>query len=152
MSKFVKKDQVFLNNPATTRDEVLKFVSEQAVDLGIADDADCVLSAILEREAEGATGLKDGFAIPHAQADCIRDNAVVVVKTAQPIEWETMDKKPVTCAIALLCPEGEAGKGHLRLLSQLTTLLMRPKFCETVMSATDAEHIASAINEGLDGK
>ncbi len=150
MSKFVKKDQIFLDNPVKTRDELLRFVAEQAVELGVADDADCVLSAILDRESEGATGLKDGFAIPHAQADCIKESAVIVVKPSEPIEWETMDKKPVTCAIALLCPAGEAGKGHLKLLSQLTVLLMNPKFCETVQSADDAEHIADAINDGLD--
>lgn len=152
MSGFVKKDEVFLNVDVKTREEVLEFISKEAVRLGVADDEATLLDAFHKRENEGATGLQGGFAIPHAQSDDIKKIAVIVVKPSTPIEWETLDGQPVTVAIALLCPTGEAGKGHLRMLSQLAVMLMKPKFCETVQNAEDSEHIAEAINSCLKGE
>lgn len=152
MSKLVKADHVFLDVPVTTRDEVLQFLSDKAAELGAADDAEAVLAAFEKRESEGATGLQGGFAIPHAQADVVKKGTVLVVKPQSPVEWETMDGKPVSVAIALLCPTGEAGKGHLKMLSHLAVLLMQPKFCDTLLGAEDAEAIAEAIDEGLDAE
>lgn len=152
MSGFVKKDEVFVDVPVSTREEVLEFISKEAVRLGVADDEKTVLDAFHKRESEGATGLQGGFAIPHAQSDSIKKSAVIVVKPEKAVEWETLDGNPVTVAIALLCPTGEAGKDHLRMLSQLAVMLMRPKFCDTVRNADDEEHIAEAINSCLDGE
>ena len=152
MSGFVKKDEVFIDVDVSTREEVLEFISKEAVRLGVADDEATVLDAFHKRESEGATGLQGGFAIPHAQSDAIKKSAVIVVKPKQTIEWETLDGSPVTVAIGLLCPTGEAGKDHLRLLSQLAVMLMRPKFCDTVRDAEDASHIADAINSCFDGE
>ena len=51
MSDFVDASHVFLDNPAATRDEVLEFIAEKAVELGVSDDKDAVLKAFQDREA-----------------------------------------------------------------------------------------------------
>lgn len=147
---FVKVENVFVAENFASRDEALSFVSNQAVKAGLADDADAVMNAFLAREAEGTTGMMEGFAIPHAKSDAITEAAVIVVKDdSGVIGWDTMDGAPVNVAIALLIPGAQAGTTHLKILSKVAEALMDEGFRATVKGSTDAAEIAKTINARL---
>ena len=147
---FVKVENVFVAENFASRDEALSFVSNQAVKAGVADDADAVMNAFLAREAEGSTGMMEGFAIPHAKSDAITDAAVIVVKDDSGVTgWDTMDGAPVNVAIALLIPGAQAGTTHLKILSKVAEALMDEGFRATVKGSTDAAEIAKTINARL---
>ena len=149
-SDFVKVENVFVAEDFASRDEALSFVSNQAVKAGIADDADAVMNAFLAREAEGTTGMMEGFAIPHAKSDAITEAAVIVVKDDSGVTgWDTMDGAPVNVAIALLIPGAQAGTTHLKILSKVAEALMDEGFRATVKGSTDAAEIAKTINARL---
>ena len=151
MSDFMQASNVFLDNPATTVEEALTFISEKSVELGIADDAAAVLKAFYRREEEGSTGMVNGFSIPHAKSDAIGKASVIVVKFANEIaDWETMDDEKVICAIALLVPGSETGTSHLKLLSRVAVMLMDEDFRRTVKASSDAAAIAALINRNLE--
>ena len=147
---FVKVENVFVAEDFASRDEALSFVSNQAVKAGIAGDADAVMNAFLAREAEGTTGMMEGFAIPHAKSDAITEAAVIVVKDDSGVTgWDTMDGAPVNVAIALLIPGAQAGTTHLKILSKVAEALMDEDFRATVKDSTDAAEIAKTINARL---
>lgn len=147
---FLKVENVFVAENFASRDEALSFVSNQAVKAGVADDADAVMNAFLAREAEGSTGMMEGFAIPHAKSDAITDAAVIVVKDDSGVTgWDTMDGAPVNVAIALLIPGAQAGTTHLKILSKVAEALMDEGFRATVKGSTDAAEIAKTINARL---
>lgn len=147
---FVKVENVFVAEDFASRDEALSFVSNQAVKAGIAGDADAVMNAFLAREAEGTTGMMEGFAIPHAKSDAINEAAVIVVKDESGVTgWDTMDGAPVNVAIALLIPGAQAGTTHLKILSKVAEALMDEDFRATVKGSTDAAEIAKTINARL---
>lgn len=147
---FVKVENVFVAEDFASRDEALSFVSNQAVKAGLADDADAVMNAFLAREAEGTTGMMEGFAIPHAKSDAITEAAVIVVKDDSGVTgWDTMDGAPVNVAIALLIPGAQAGTTHLKILSKVAEALMDEDFRATVKGSTDAAEIAKTINARL---
>ena len=147
---FVKVENVFVAEDFASRDEALSFVSNQAVKAGIAGDADAVMNAFLAREAEGTTGMMEGFAIPHAKSDAITEAAVIVVKDESGVTgWDTMDGAPVNVAIALLIPGAQAGTTHLKILSKVAEALMDQDFRATVKGSTDAAEIAKTINARL---
>ncbi len=147
---FVKVENVFVAEDFASRDEALSFVSNQAVKAGLANDADAVMNAFLAREAEGTTGMMEGFAIPHAKSDAITEAAVIVVKDDSGVTgWDTMDGAPVNVAIALLIPGAQAGTTHLKILSKVAEALMDEDFRATVKGSTDAAEIAKTINARL---
>ena len=152
MSEFVSASNVVLDCSASSVDEVLKLLSEQAVSFGIAEDAEALHEAFKAREAEGTTGMMGGFAIPHAKSDTVKRAAIIVDKFSEGVAWPSMDNEPVTCAIALLTPVAEAGTTHLQLLSKVAVLLMDEGFRASVQGATDAETIAELVNAGLDAE
>ncbi len=147
---FVKVENVFVAEDFASRDEALSFVSNQAVKAGVASDADAVMNAFLAREAEGTTGMMEGFAIPHAKSDAITVAAVIVVKDDSGVTgWDTMDGAPVNVAIALLIPGAQAGTTHLKILSKVAEALMDEDFRATVKGSTNAAEIAKTINARL---
>lgn len=147
---FVKVENVFVAEDFASRDEALSFVSNQAVKAGVASDADAVMNAFLAREAEGTTGMMEGFAIPHAKSDAINEAAVIVVKDESGVTgWDTMDGAPVNVAIALLIPGAQAGTTHLKILSKVAEALMDEDFRATVKGSTNAAEVAKTINARL---
>lgn len=120
------------------------------LEAGIANDSDALLAAFLKRESEGTTGMVDGYAIPHAKTDAVVRPAVVVLKAADGVAaWDTMDGAPVTCAIALLVPESQAGTAHLQILSKVATALTDDVFRAACKAEDDPAKVAGLINERL---
>lgn len=146
---FVKPEQVFVGESFASRDELLTFVSKKAVEQGIAQDADELMSAFIAREDMGTTGMTDNFAIPHAKSTTVTNAAVMAIKTSDIAGWETLDQKPVEVAIALLIPDTEAGTTHLKLLSKVAEALMDDEFRSAVKGTDDAAAIAKLINDRL---
>ena len=147
---FVKASNVLCDQTVENRDAALALISERAVEAGIAEDSAALYAAFLKREAEGTTGMVEGFAIPHAKSDTVKTAQVMVLKSSEGIaSWETMDESPVTCAIALLVPESEAGTSHLQILSKVATALTDEAFRAAVKSTDDPAAIVKLINERL---
>ena len=149
MSAFISKENVLLNQHAATREEVLRIISNYAVELGAADDADAVYEGFMFRENLDKTGLTEGFAIPHCKTAAIKHAAVIPFKNDKAIEWPSFDEQPVDIAMALLVPESEAGDTHIRLLSKTAVLLMDADFKKLLRESDDAEAIAEAINKEI---
>ncbi len=152
MSDFVKAENVFVNQHAASREEVLRAIAGHAAELGVTDDADAVYQAFLAREEMGETGMTDGFAVPHAKSAAIKNATVIVYKNDEALEWPSFDKNPVDISLALLVPDGEAGTTHIKLLSKTAVLLMNEDFKSFMRESNDAQAIADRINEGIDAE
>lgn len=152
MKEFVKPAQVLLDLDCTTKDQVLSLLSDKALELGITDDRDAVKAAFDAREEEGSTGMMDGFAVPHAKTDAIKDAAVIVTRFVAPIaDWESIDGTEITVGIALLVPDAEAGSTHIALLAQIARALMDEGFREVIRTATEPSQVSELINDRLAG-
>lgn len=149
MSGFVSEENILLNQQATTKEEALRTISDAAARLGVADDADAVYAAFLAREEIDKTGMVDGFAVPHCKTNAVKSAAVIIFKNAQPVEWPSLDDKPVDIAMALLIPDSEAGTTHLRLLSKAAMLLMDDNFKSKLRESDDAADLAATLNVEL---
>ena len=149
MSGFVSEENILLNQQATTKEEALRTISDAAARIGVADDADAVYAAFLAREEIDKTGMVDGFAVPPCKTDAVKSAAVIIFKNAQPVEWPSLDDKPVDIAMALLIPDSEAGTTHLRLLSKAAMLLMDDNFKSKLRESDDAADLAATLNVEL---
>lgn len=149
MSGFVSEENILLNQQATTKEDALRTISDAAARIGVADDADAVYAAFLAREEIDKTGMVDGFAVPHCKTDAVKSAAVIIFKNAQPVEWPSLDDKPVDIAMALLIPNSEAGTTHLRLLSKAAMLLMDDNFKSKLRESDDAADLAATLNVEL---
>ncbi|MDD6705560.1 PTS sugar transporter subunit IIA [Olsenella sp. AGMB03486] len=145
---FVSDDQILLGREAESRHELLRMLCAQAEALGIVKDDEAAYQAFLAREELGATGLTEGFAVPHAKSATIVRPAVMVWKNKTAVPWPSFDEKPVDIAVALFVPEANREE-HIRLLSKTAVLLMDSAFRTMLRESEDAHTIASAISDAL---
>ena len=143
MSEYMKASNVYLDNPATTVEELFKFLAKKAVENGLSDDEQAVFDGFMGRESMGTTGMQGGFAIPHCKSVAVNDAAIYVVKFAGDIEWDSLDGRPIKMALALFAPDGDV---HLSLLSTVAGMLTDESFRSKLEVAEDADAIAEVIN------
>ncbi|MDD5949006.1 MAG: PTS sugar transporter subunit IIA [Lachnospiraceae bacterium] len=141
----LKEDYIFFDVDVKTKEEALRFISNQAQTLGLTDKAEGLYGDFVKREEEFSTGLQDGFAIPHAKSDYAKETAILFVSCKENLDWETMDDKPVNYLFALIVPTTNAGNEHLMMISKLATSLLDDDFKEAVKASTNKTQLKEYI-------
>ena len=72
----IREEYIFLDVDVSSKEQLLDFVSEKALKMGITDNKEGLKSDFLKREAEYSTGLQNEFAIPHAKSEYAKETAV----------------------------------------------------------------------------
>lgn len=101
---FVSANQVTIGYTAASREDALHYLSEQAIELGFADDASAVEAAFIARENEAETGLVAGFAVPHAKSDAIHTPGVAVLKLSSLLSGRALMACPSMSRSHCTCP------------------------------------------------
>jgi len=104
-------------------------------------DEKSIQRVLSEREKLGTTGIGQGVAIPHGKLPGLSGIHAVFARAAAPIDFESVDDRPVDLFFLLLAPE-DAGAAHLRALAHVSRLLRDSSFCEKLRGAAgeDALH------------
>ncbi|WP_054950837.1 PTS sugar transporter subunit IIA [Numidum massiliense] len=132
-----------------TQKDVFARIAELAVVGGIASSKRRIVKGLLAREKEGTTGFLDGFAIPHTQVKDVLKPGIVIVRTMEGVEWQSMDGKPIRFTIALFVPEREAGSTHLTLLASLSRMLVHEEARERLLAAESAQEVYEQLRMAL---
>lgn len=103
---------------------------------GCLRDPSAFEKAVLEREAQGTTGVGGGIAIPHGKSDAVLAPALAAVTLKTPIDYQALDGAPVRLIFLIAAPAG-ADDLHIQVLAKLAQLLMEPDFCTALLEAQD---------------
>ncbi len=90
-------------------------------------DKEKVRKAIFEREKIMSTGVGNGFAIPHGKTDAVADIVAGFAVTAEPIDYQSLDEKPVRLVFLLVGKDNLVGP-HIKLLSRISRLMNKEEF------------------------
>lgn len=103
-------------------------------------DADDIFLSFIGREKLGSTGLGHGIAIPHCRIrNCIAPIGALL-KLNKPVDFESIDRKPVDIVFALIAPE-EANDSHLQTLSALAEKLISSEYLQTLRQSETNEQL-----------
>ena len=149
LKEYITEKQIVVEKNLKTKSDFFNKIAEVAYDNKIISSKEEVIQGLEERESKGTTGLLDGFAIPHAQKETISRPAVVIVKSMNEVEWETLDGSLVKTAICLLVPKSQAGSTHIDFLTEVSRLLMDDDFRADLNKLTDKESIYNLLLERL---
>ncbi len=109
-------------------------------------DRDRALEAVLKREAERTTGIGYGLAIPHGKSDACETLVMAAGKPAEPVDFQSLDGRPVTFVVLLISPPDQTGP-HIQALAKISRLMNMPEFREAVDRAKTADELYKAIVE-----
>ena len=99
-------------------------------------EARVIFESVLQRERLGSTGVGQGVAIPHARLRGIRDVTGFFARLKSPVDFESIDGRPVDLVFMLLAPE-DAGAEHLKALARVSRLMRREDVRERLRAAPD---------------
>ncbi|MDA0802273.1 MAG: PTS sugar transporter subunit IIA [Planctomycetota bacterium] len=123
---------------ATTRqgaiDELVDLLAAQG-DIGAAD---ALKRSVWERECQRSTGIGDGLAIPHGKCPTASRLALAVGICAEPIDFQSIDKKPVKLILLLISPPDRI-TDHIQALGRISRALSSAAARQQAYTATDAQ-------------
>ncbi|WP_436957382.1 fructose-specific PTS transporter subunit EIIC [Streptomyces sp. SudanB182_2057] len=132
---------------AAEKDAAIREMAELLARGGrVADVAELVATA-LRREEQGSTGLGEEIAIPHAKTDAVTAPVVGFARSAEGVEWGSLDGTKARLIFMIAVPEAAAGDEHLRILALLSRKLMDSGFRERLLAAPDAEAVLEVLAE-----
>lgn len=127
------------------KDALLSHMVSMIAKLGTLKDESAVLDAVLAREEVMSTGVGKGFACPHAKSPFVSETSAAFVTLKEPIEFASLDEKPVQMVFMLLGRESNVGL-HLKVLSRVSRLVDQDSFREQVVQATSPQQVRDIIS------
>ena len=142
-----------VGSDAASKEEAIKHAVDLLMIAGRTERPRMVEEAVWAREAMYSTGLGYGFAVPHCKTDAVSGPALAVLKLRQPVEWGSMDGRPVEVLMLLAVPlsetAGGGGTGHMKVFAKLARKLMHEEFRAKMMDAVDSRGIEACLREEL---
>jgi len=99
-----------------------------------------IVAAAIERERLGSTGVGNGVALPHARIKGLDRVIAGFARLDTPLEFDSVDERPVDLIVFLLAPSDAAG-AHLRALARVSRQLRREENRARLRSAPDAQSL-----------
>ena len=123
---------------------LLQSLVERATTLGLVTNAEDVLKRLLEREAQGSTGIGQAIAIPHCSTESVTRQVMGLARIKSGCDFDSLDGQPVCLVFLILCPPGKPGL-HLKLLARVARLTDREDFRTRLMQSGDDQELMAAV-------
>ncbi|WP_436847341.1 fructose-specific PTS transporter subunit EIIC [Streptomyces buecherae] len=147
LARYVSRDSVAAGLVATGRDGAIRELAALVARSGRVADVAALERAALEREEQGTTGLGAEIAIPHAKTDAVTAPVVGFARSAEGIEWGSLDGTRARLIFMIAVPEAAAGDEHLRILARLARALTDAGFRARLRDAPDPAAIMEVLAE-----
>lgn len=121
-------------------EELVKVLSKT----GAITDEQKALEAVMEREASRSTGIGSGIAIPHGKSSAVKELVMAIGILPEPIDFESIDNKPVNIIMLLVSPPDQTGP-HIQALAGISRLMLDAQFKAKLEKAASAEEVYSLI-------
>lgn len=134
------------NLAGETKEEIINAMIDLAGQSPKVLDKEKVRQAIFEREKIMSTGVGNGFAIPHGKTDAIKDIVAAFATTAHPIDYQSLDDKPVRLVFLLVGKDNMVGP-HIKLLSRISRLMGKEEFRNRLIELQTPAEIIEAFRQ-----
>jgi PTS system fructose-specific IIC component len=111
---------------------------------GRVSDGAALAAAAMAREAQSATGLPGGIAIPHCRSAAVTSPSIGFARLAPKVDFGAPDG-PADLVFLIAAPDG-AGAEHMKLLSSLARALVRPDFVQSLRDARSTDDVVGLVD------
>ncbi|MFF7544930.1 fructose-specific PTS transporter subunit EIIC [Streptomyces canus] len=147
LSGYLTERTVKVALEARDKEATVREMAELLARTGKVADLDELVATALRREEQGTTGLGEEIAIPHAKTDAVTAPVVGFARSAEGVEWGSLDGTKARLIFMISVPEAAAGDEHLRILALLSRKLMDPGFRERLIAAPDEGAVLEVLSE-----
>jgi PTS system fructose-specific IIC component len=128
------------------KEAVIGLLADRLAAAGRATDRDGLVAAAMAREAQSATGLPGGIAIPHCRSPHVDEATIGFARLSPAVDFGAPDG-PADLAFLIAAPQA-GGSEHMKLLSSLARALVRKDFVASLRNASSDAEIVDLV-EGV---
>ncbi|HYO01421.1 MAG TPA: fructose-specific PTS transporter subunit EIIC [Mycobacterium sp.] len=128
------------------KEAVIGLLAARLADAGRSSDGAGLAAAAMAREAQSATGLPGGIAIPHCRSPYVDQATIGFARLSPAVDFGAPDG-PADLAFLIAAPDS-GGAEHMKLLSSLARALVRKEFVESLRNAGSAAEVVELV-EGV---
>ncbi|KAA0099827.1 PTS lactose transporter subunit IIC [Mycolicibacterium sp. P1-18] len=127
------------------KEAVIGLLAARLADAGRSSDGAGLVAAAMAREAQSATGLPGGIAIPHCRSPYVDEATIGFARLSPPVDFGAPDG-PADLAFLIAAPDS-GGAEHMKLLSSLARALVRKEFVASLRAASSAEEVVALVEQ-----
>lgn len=147
IKSMLREELIFLNQKFTSPTELFEFVGQKADSLNLINSG--FVEGITKREEEFPTGLQlenFGVAIPHTDAEHIKDEFISVITLSEPTAFKPMDGSPEEVSVKLVFVLGlKKPEGQLETLQKIMQVIQDEEKVKNILNADDNSTIINAL-------
>ncbi|MDX6298815.1 MAG: fructose system or component, partial [Nocardioidaceae bacterium] len=125
--------------------EVIHALAAQVAEAGRTHDPDRLTQDALAREAQSATGLPGGIAIPHCRTEAVEVPTLAFARLSPGTDFGAKDG-PADLAFLIAAPAG-GDATHLKVLTQLARALVKKNFTDGLREAATPDEVVELVND-----
>ncbi|WNS74581.1 fructose-specific PTS transporter subunit EIIC [Bacillus sp. DTU_2020_1000418_1_SI_GHA_SEK_038] len=145
VTELLTNETILLSINGTGKQDAINSLIDALDKAGKLNDRILFKEAILKRESQSTTGIGDGIAIPHAKTEAVKEPAIAFGKSAEGIDFQSLDGKPAHLFFMIAVPDG-ANNTHLEALSRLSSILMIDDARKKLIEAASAQEVLAIID------
>lgn len=150
LTKILKPDCVIVPLKNTDKRSVITELVNVLDAQKVLSNKDVALQAVLTREQTKSTGIGSGVAIPHGKCKVVKELVMSIGIAPSPIDFESVDGKPVSIIILLISPLDQTGP-HIQALAQISRLMLDEDFRNKLQNAHSPQEVCDLINSKENG-
>ncbi|WP_040651254.1 PTS sugar transporter subunit IIA [Olsenella profusa] len=128
-----------LHSKARTKEEAILELCDMLEKSGYIRDKKLFHDDVYKREALGLTGMENGIAIPHGESSAALKAGIAVLKTSNPLDWESLDGKPITLVFLLVVPTENRNTAYIKMLGHLAAALAYSDIQKRLSEESDSD-------------
>ncbi len=144
--EFIKPSQIVFEIKSKDKLEAIEELLDSLVKQKLINNKKLTLTRIIDRENLESTALGHGIAVPHARVDTESQIAVAVGRSAEGIDFEAPDNKPVRLIILVIWNPTIPGLFN-HLFAGLAQFLIKPENRERLFRAKDRNELFNVISQ-----
>jgi fructose-specific phosphotransferase system IIA component len=145
ISDYLKEEQILLELDADSKESAIREIAGSMRRNPSITRYEAFVEDIFERETFSTTGTGHGIGVPHARTEAVSDIVIALGRSAQGIDFGSLDGKPVHLIFVLGTPKRKDLSLYLSVLARLTRLLERPAFRESLLAAATPSGVLEAF-------
>jgi PTS system nitrogen regulatory IIA component len=142
-------DLVVPSIDAPARDDVIEALAIRVASSHPGIEAERLVDAIREREAQMTTALVDGVAIPHARLEGLDRTVAAFARSSSGIRWESLDGELTHLIFLLAGPAAQQGS-YLKALAGVSRLLSHARCRARLLEAAGEAELLAVLREEED--
>jgi fructose-specific phosphotransferase system IIA component len=131
---------------ATDKRGVINELVDVLAESGKVTSPEQLKEAVWTRESTRTTGIGHALAIPHGKCEGVTDLTMAIGKPAEPIDFASIDGKPVKLVVLLASPLDRTSD-HIQALARISRLMYSEDFREKMYNAEKPQEIYDLLHQ-----